>query len=125
MAFFHGSTNSLEPQAIVARHNSNCLPINSFMNPRGCFSSGYKDSHGGRSRGRADRFTNSNLRWSIQCQVCLKDGHSVATCYYRFDQNYQPPPMSPYNNVYFPPPHHNTTSPSKATAQMANIVGTP
>jgi hypothetical protein len=49
----------------------------------------------GRSRGASRGGSNSNRNTSSintrpQCQACLKIGHTVATCWYRFDEEYVP-----------------------------------
>ncbi|XP_012840817.1 PREDICTED: uncharacterized protein LOC105961120 [Erythranthe guttata] len=49
---------------------------------------------GGRNRGGRSNFITPAQFTSDRptCQVCLKPGHSAATCYHRYDFNYQPPP---------------------------------
>jgi len=35
-------------------------------------------------------FSHQNSNTRIQCQLCLKYGHFVASCWHRFDQDFQP-----------------------------------
>jgi len=35
--------------------------------------------------------SHQNSNTSLQCQLCMKYGHTVASCWHRFDQDFQPP----------------------------------
>ncbi|KAL5822684.1 hypothetical protein ACOSQ3_020608 [Xanthoceras sorbifolium] len=50
---------------------------------------GYPNNNRGRFRGRGHGRYGGRGGPKLFCQLCGKSGHAVATCYYRFDQNFQ------------------------------------
>ncbi|KAL5799444.1 hypothetical protein ACOSQ3_032523 [Xanthoceras sorbifolium] len=50
---------------------------------------GYPNNNRGRFRGRSRRRYGGRGGPRLFCQLCVKSGHVVATCYHRFDQNFQ------------------------------------
>ncbi|OVA13368.1 hypothetical protein BVC80_285g105 [Macleaya cordata] len=67
----------------------------------------YPRPNSGKSAGRFQRNNGANYRPPFihphgPCQLCGKRNHIVATCWKRFDQNFQPPPVAPSQPGYPP-----------------------
>ena len=85
------------------------VAYNSYNNRGGRGFSGNRN-HGGRGNsnhrgGRGGYHGRGRSNYKLTCQICKRIGHLATTCYFHFDNDYQP--HAPSNNNQ---EHHNSTS---------------